>query len=171
MKIVLGLGSNLGDRWTYLRAATAALRALPRLQLMGVSGVYETPPWGVKEGETPPAPYLNACVLLKADAGWSAEAMLGACLGIEAALGRERDASNQYAARCIDIDLLLASSGEALLTLNSAQLTLPHPRFALRAFALKPAIELWPHPQLLAWIASREVQADAASVRLLEGRL
>ena len=167
MKIILSLGSNLGDRWAYLRAAVAALKQVPHVQVLAVSGVYETPPWG--DSSVPAPPYLNACALL--DAACTADVVLGACLGIEAALGRQRDSANPYAPRMIDLDVLFACEGEFVAVQNDKQLTLPHPRLAQRAFALKPAIALWSHPQLQAWFARPEVQADAAAVRLLEGNL
>ena len=58
--------------------------------------------------------------------------MLGACLGIEAAFGRERPFKN--APRILDIDLLLYEGA----TMNESELTLPHPRIQERAFVLIP---------------------------------
>ncbi len=40
----LSLGSNLGDRLAYLRAAVAALGRGPSMALVGTSEVYETEP-------------------------------------------------------------------------------------------------------------------------------
>ena len=55
-RAILSLGSNLGDRWAYLRGAVEQLGDAVVL----ASGVYETPPWG--DAEQPP--YLNAVVLV-----------------------------------------------------------------------------------------------------------
>jgi 2-amino-4-hydroxy-6-hydroxymethyldihydropteridine diphosphokinase len=86
--------------------------------------------------------------------------VLGVCLGIESAMGRSRALENQFAPRTIDIDVLFA--GDAVS--EAPHLYVPHPRLHLRAFALKPALALWPHPQLLAWFELPAVQHDAAQV-------
>jgi hypothetical protein len=75
----------------------------------------------------------------------SPRAMLGACLGVEAAIGRVRTFRN--APRVIDIDLLLAQDYEEA----SPELTVPHPRMTERAFVLCPLQELWESGQLAAF--------------------
>ncbi len=154
MNILIGLGSNLGDKLVNLRAAVAALKATPNISAVQCSPVYETPPWGAAGS---PA-FLNACALIKTTL--PLDAVLGVCLGIEAAQGRARDTQNQFAPRVIDLDVLFA--GEA--TSQAPHLYVPHPRLHLRAFALKPALDLWSHPQLQAWYALPTVQNDAADV-------
>ncbi len=57
-RVFLSLGSNLGDRLAYLRAALEALGEGPSITLVGTSRVYETEPVEVEE-EQPD--YLN-CV-------------------------------------------------------------------------------------------------------------
>lgn len=171
MKVILGLGSNLGDRWAHLSAALAAIRCLPHCEVLAVSAVYETPPWGGLEGEPVSPAYLNACVLI--DTALPPLGVLGACLGVEAALGRVRVAAQPFAPRTIDVDMLFAGEGEgeAVLSVDTPCLVLPHPRLSLRAFALKPAVSVWQHPQLLAWVAQPSVQHDAVHVRALPGEL
>ncbi len=177
MQVLLSLGSNLGNesggtsdgRWAHLRAAAAALRALPEVHALAFSPIYETPPWGDVVGGLPSPAYLNACALLQTTL--PPAALLGACLGIEAALGRQRNAAHQFAPRTIDLDVLFAVQDGIIVQLNDAYLTLPHPRLAQRAFALKPALQLWAHPQLQAWFAQPDVQADALSVVECEGKL
>lgn len=169
MNIIIGLGSNLGDRLAYLQAALAALHCVPRMKVLASSPVYETPPWGDAGVLEPMPAYLNACVLLRTELPLAA--VLGVCLGIESALGRRRDAAQPYAARTIDLDLLFAGQAEQVLRCHEAYLTVPHPRLALRAFALKPAIAVWPHPQLLAWMTQPAVQAELADVLEFAGVL
>lgn len=152
--ILLGLGSNLGDKLANLRAAVAAIQATPNIASVQCSPVYETPPWGAAGS---PA-FLNAAALIKT--ALPLDAVLGMCLGIEAAQGRARDAQNQFAPRIIDIDVLFAGDASS----QAPHLYVPHPRLHLRAFALKPALDVWPHPQLQAWYALPTVQADAAQV-------
>ncbi len=152
--VLLGLGSNMGDKLAHLRAALAALKATPLIASVKASPVYETPPWGAAGS---PA-FLNACLLVKTTL--PLDAVLGVCLGIESAMGRNRDTQNQFAPRTIDIDVLFAGD----LVSNAPHLYVPHPRLHLRAFALKPALELWPHPQLQAWYELPTVQLEAAQV-------
>ena len=81
-RVVLGLGTNLGDRRENLRAALAALSHLPKTEVENVSSVWQTAPFDVPDEQQD---YWNICVLLKTEL--SPSAVLGACLGIEAAIG------------------------------------------------------------------------------------
>jgi 2-amino-4-hydroxy-6-hydroxymethyldihydropteridine diphosphokinase len=67
----------------------------------------------------------------------SPRALLGACLGIEAAMGRRRGIKHD--SRTIDIDLLVYEG----VTSSDAELTLPHPQILKRAFVLVPLSELF----------------------------
>jgi 2-amino-4-hydroxy-6-hydroxymethyldihydropteridine diphosphokinase len=127
----LGIGSNLGDRLESLNRAVAALGNLPGTRILALSKVYETDPVGYAEQPC----FLNAALRLETEL--SPAALLGACLGIEAALGRKRNFTN--GPRAIDIDLLLY---EGVASAN-AELTLPHPRMLERAFVLVPLADLY----------------------------
>jgi 2-amino-4-hydroxy-6-hydroxymethyldihydropteridine diphosphokinase len=111
----VSLGSNLGDRLGYLRAAVAALRRGPRMRVTGTSKVYETAPVEV-EDEQPD--YLNCVVEL--ECGLPPFELLRYCQGIEAALGREH--KGEKAPRTVDIDVLLF--GEE--TIEEPELRVPH---------------------------------------------
>ena len=100
IRAFLSLGSNLGDRLKYLRAAVHALGLGPSLELVGVSKVYETAPVGVV-GDQPD--YLNCVVEVSCDL--PAVELLRYCQGVEAGLGRER--KGERAPRTVDIDVLL----------------------------------------------------------------
>jgi 2-amino-4-hydroxy-6-hydroxymethyldihydropteridine diphosphokinase len=126
----LSLGSNLGDRLGYLRAATDALGRGPRTRLVATSKVYETVPVEV-EGEQ--SYYLNCVVEL--ECGLPATDLLRYCQGIEAALGRER--KGEKAPRTLDVDVLLFGNE----TIVEPDLTLPHPGVT-RAFNLKALADL-----------------------------
>ena len=130
---VIGLGSNLGDSGETFKKAIEALAALPHTEVLRCSSLYRTPPVEV-EDEQPD--YLNQCVWLQTDL--SPHALLGACLGIEAAMGRRR--VRWHGARCLDLDLLLYE-GE---TADTEELYLPHPGLLNRAFVLVPLQELFP---------------------------
>ena len=113
-----------------LRAAVVALAKIAHLRR--VSRVYETAPVG---GPSQPD-YLNAAALLRFEG--DPEGLLEALQGIELGLGRQR--TERWAARTIDLDVLWIEG----LALESERLTVPHPRLATRAFALRPLIDLVP---------------------------
>ena len=129
----IGFGANLGDPFATLSRAQEALAALPETRLLACSSCYRSTPLGVIG---PHPDYINAVIAL--DTGLSPQALLDALLSIEFAHGRRRTAP--LAPRHIDLDLLL--HGEAAL--QSATLTLPHPRLHQRAFVLLPLAEIAP---------------------------
>ena len=112
-RAVLGLGTNLGDRGRNLAAAVEALGRLPETAVARVSSVWQTAPFDVPDEQQD---YWNICVLL--ETGLSPRALLGACLGIEAALGRVR--RTYHGARTIDLDLLLYEGAACALRLINA---------------------------------------------------
>lgn len=131
-RVFLSLGSNLGDRFAYLRAVIGALDRGPSMKLRGVSKVYETAPVEVEDDQPL---YLN-CVA-KLDCGLPAVELLRYCQGIEAALGRER--KGEKAPRTVDVDVLLF--GEEVM--ERPDLVVPHPGIA-RAFNLRGLADLDP---------------------------
>ncbi len=137
-RAVLGLGANLGDRGENLRAAIEALGRLPGTAVERVSGVWQTAPFDVPDVQQD---YWNLCALL--NTALSPHALLGACLGIEAALGRVR--RTYHGARVIDIDLLLYEG----VACTGEELTVPHPGVLARAFVLFPLRELFPQEEAL----------------------
>ncbi len=128
----LSLGSNLGDRLGYLRAAVEALGRGPLLEVRGVSKVYETAPVEV-EGEQPD--YLNCVVEVQCEV--SAIELLRFCQGVEAVLGRT--GKGDRLPRTVDIDILLF--GEKVV--EGPYLIVPHPGI-LRAFNLVAIADLAP---------------------------
>lgn len=134
----VALGANEGDRADNLRRALAALGRLPDTRVERVSSVYETDPQEI----------LDQPLFLNAVAGISStlcpRCLLGALLGIEAALGRRRTV--RYGPRLIDLDLLIADDE---IIRDPPALIVPHPRLAERAFVLVPFAEIAPtavHP-------------------------
>jgi len=103
---------------------------LPNTSVEKVSNIYETEPWGLKEQPN----FLNGVIKLNTEL--SPNALLGALLGIEAAIGRVREIKN--GPRVLDLDLLVYDN----VTMNTPELVLPHPFMLEREFVLKPLTEL-----------------------------
>lgn len=127
----VGLGANLGDAQGALATALRALAALPGTRVAAVSSIYRTAP--IDSGGPD---YLNAVAAL--DTSLEPEALLRALLAIEAAHGRQRPYQN--APRTLDLDLLLHGQHQV----DTPTLVLPHPRLHLRAFVLRPLLEIAP---------------------------
>lgn len=131
-RALIGLGANLGDREQTLDGAVT--------QLAGSSGTltarsswHETAPVSGPAGQ--PC-FVNGAALLETEL--AAPVLLRTLQTIENELGRQR--SERWAARTIDLDLLLYDN----LVLDTPELTLPHPRMAFRRFVLQPAAEIAP---------------------------
>jgi len=139
-RALLSLGSNLGDRLGNLRDAVAGLADV----LVVTSGVYETPPWG--DPDQPP--YLNAAALVMGD-GVTADDWLARAQELERRAGRERDPTRPYGPRTLDVDVIMVWTEDGLPVVSSDPvLTLPHPRAHLRAFVLRPWLDIQPYAQL-----------------------
>lgn len=137
----LSLGSNQGDRRGYLDAAVRRLRATPGVRVVAVSPYYESAPHG--EGYEGLPAFLNAAAAVAVEL--APQSLLRLLLEIEHQFGRTRPTPRS--ARTLDLDLLLY--GEQVW--DDAELTLPHPRLAERAFVLVPLADIAPdaaHPTL-----------------------
>ena len=138
-RVVVALGSNLGERLTALQGAVGALADTPDVWLTSVSDVYETDPVDAPEESEP---YLNAVVLL--DTTLPAHRLMERALAVEVAFDRERsDVRN--APRTLDVDLIQVGDRRA----DDDLLRLPHPRAHERGFVLKPWHDLEPDAVLL----------------------
>jgi|SRR5579862_2724112 len=136
----IGLGSNLGDRQSFLDKAVSALQEHDHLAVQQVSTYYETDPVG---GPTDAPLFLNAVVEIETDL--EPQQLLEVLLDIEQRLGRVRREKNEP--RNIDLDLLLYDD----LIQDDPDLTIPHPRMHERSFVLEPIAEIAPdvvHPVL-----------------------
>jgi 2-amino-4-hydroxy-6-hydroxymethyldihydropteridine diphosphokinase len=128
----VGLGSNLGDRESTLRAAVGRLGGLPQTEVVAVSSFRNTEPVGYVDQPR----FLNGAVEL--ETGLSARMLLGGLLELERAFGRDRNAAPPRGPRTLDLDLLLY--GEEVI--DEPGLEVPHPRIQERAFVLEPLAEL-----------------------------
>lgn len=136
-KVVYMLGSNLGDRLDNLQGAVDELAATPDVIIVDVSSVYETEAVG---GPADNPPFLNAAVV--AETTLEPRTLLERALAIEDAFDRVREEAN--GPRTLDVDLLVVGN----TVLDSAELTLPHPRAHQRAFVLVPWAEIDPAAEI-----------------------
>ena len=136
-RVVLSIGSNLGDRLARLQSAVDAFGDA----LRAVSPVYETDAWGgVEQG-----PFLNA-VIIADDPGRDAHAWLRRAQAIESENQRVRE--QKWGPRTLDIDLVCASGPAGDVVCRDADLTLPHPFAHERAFVLMPWLDVDPAAEL-----------------------
>lgn len=134
MRVVIGVGGNLGDRWANQERAIERVASLPYVRSLRRSPFYETDPVG---GPDQPD-FLNGAVLLEMSA-FDAVAMVDDLLAIERALGRVRGAERN-GPRVIDLDILWADG----VVSTDPRALVPHPRLPDRAFALAPLVDLAP---------------------------
>jgi 2-amino-4-hydroxy-6-hydroxymethyldihydropteridine diphosphokinase len=130
----VGLGSNLGDRESTLRAAIGRLRGLRDTEVLHVSTLRNTEPVGFVDQPR----FLNGVVELQT--ALSARMLLGALLELERAFGRDRSTVRPQGPRTLDLDLLLYGNE----TISEQGLEVPHPRLHERKFVLEPLAELDP---------------------------
>jgi len=158
-RVVLALGTNLGDRLGTLQGCVQAIGGLPDTDVLAVSPVYETVPVG---GPAQPD-YLNAVLI--ASTGLRPGELLEAAHRIEADFGRAR--AGRFGPRTLDIDII-SYAGEVS---TDPVLTLPHPRAHERAFVLAPWHDIDAHAELPGRGPVRDLLAglDGRGVRRVPG--
>ncbi|QFZ16338.1 2-amino-4-hydroxy-6-hydroxymethyldihydropteridine diphosphokinase [Saccharothrix syringae] len=127
-RAVLSIGSNLGDRLGYLRMAVAGFAA----ELVAVSPVYETAPWGVTDQDD----FLNAVLVVSGDLdewGWLRRGQ-----ALEEASGRVRE--RRWGPRTLDVDVVTVDGVRS----TDPALLLPHPGAFERATVLVPWLDVEP---------------------------
>ncbi|GAB3370843.1 2-amino-4-hydroxy-6-hydroxymethyldihydropteridine diphosphokinase [Azotobacter armeniacus] len=132
-RVYIGLGSNLAGPTEQLRAALAALQALPRTRLVAVSSLYDSEPLGPADQPC----YVNAVAAL--DSTLEPLELLDALQAIEREQGRVRKAE-RWGARTLDLDILLFGNRQ----LHGERLTVPHYHLQARPFVLYPLAEIAP---------------------------
>lgn len=130
-RVVLSMGSNVGDRAAHLQQGIAAVSRFPGTRVVAVSPVYETRAVGPAQPD-----FLNLVVI--ADTALKSLELLRFTQRAEGAAGRPPDHSP--GPRPLDIDLITAGDE----TTDSDRLTLPHPRAHEREFVLRPWLDVEP---------------------------
>lgn len=132
--LYLSLGTNMGDRPKNLSQAMELI-AREVGTVVAASDVIETEPWGFDSGNA----FLN--MVTKVETKLKPLQVLHTTQDIEKRLGRsEKSVNGVYHDRIIDIDLLMYDD----LTMNTPQLTLPHPLMRQRPFVMEPLSQIAP---------------------------
>ena len=147
-RVYLSLGGNLGDPSTAMGTALRLLDADATTDVIAVSSLYRTPPWGKRDQPE----FLNACAELST--GRSPRSLLERCLTLEQRLERVRE--ERWGPRLIDIDILLFGNR----AIHLPGLDVPHVRMLERAFVLVPLLEIAP----TLYVGGRSVTAHLEGV-------
>lgn len=129
-RVYIGIGSNLEKPLEQLKAAVAALRAIPSTQFRAISNIYQTAPIG-PAGQPD---YTNAAALLETKL--TPEALLDELQKIELQQGRVRGI--RWGARTLDLDIILYAG----MTIRTARLSVPHIEMENRNFVLIPLSDI-----------------------------
>lgn len=135
LQVLIGLGSNQGDKEKNIRRGVQSISSLDGIEQLAVSSNYYTQPLGEKEQSW----FVNSVALYRVDRNkWSAINLLHSLLIIEAELGRIRE--KKWGPRVIDLDLLTFGD----LCVHDDELCIPHPQMHKRAFVLIPIKDICP---------------------------
>ena len=139
--VYLSLGSNLGDRISYIQQANMQLNSTDGIDVIRTSAFYETEPYNMQSKNW----FVNAAIEIKTSL--TPHELLAVCQRIEKQLGRKRSEIGVYEDRTIDIDILFYKKE----IISDDDLVIPHQFLHQRAFVLVPLLELIPdfeHPVL-----------------------
>jgi len=134
-RYLIAVGSNLGDRQSWIARATELFDASGIGRIEQQSTLIETTAVGGPQGQ---GDFLNGAWVVASDFG--PHQLLMELQRIECACGRVRTV--HWGPRTIDLDLILRDDG---VEVQSPILTLPHPCFIERPFVLKPILEIAAH--------------------------
>ncbi len=159
VRVIIGLGGNLGDP---PRSFAAALTALAlEYRVLSRSSLYRSDPVG------PPQPrYWNAAAVI--ESGGPLLALLARCKTLEDVAGRRRGGV-RWSPRPLDLDLLMADGAVH----RGPRLHVPHPRLRERAFAAVPGAEVapeWVHPHVGVSLAELARSLPSAGLERLAER-
>ena len=138
-KVILSIGSNMGDKEAYLNNAIDSLYDDVNCRVNVVSNYIETEPYGPVEQDN----FLNGC--LEIETLYSPKELLKKVNQIEAESGRTRDI--HWGPRTLDIDIVFY--GDEIV--DEPDLKIPHVEMHKRLFVLEPLKQIapyWKHPIL-----------------------
>ena len=129
-EVVISLGSNKGDRHSFLNDAMTKMKKLGKI--LSISPLY----WSSAYGFTDQPDFYNAVIILETDI--SPESLLKDLKRIELDVGRTE--TFRWGPREIDLDIILYEQ----VQLHKHELSIPHPDFQNRIFVLKPLADIAP---------------------------
>lgn len=135
---ILSIGSNQGDREAHITSAIEYIHNYIAT-VIKVSVLYETPAWGFAGND-----FYNCAIMVHTYK--KTQQLLDALLVAEINAGRVRTDAVGYQSRTLDIDII-AFNREIIQT---AALTVPHPKLQDRNFVLYPLRDVapgWIHPE------------------------
>ncbi|WP_297851578.1 2-amino-4-hydroxy-6-hydroxymethyldihydropteridine diphosphokinase [uncultured Corynebacterium sp.] len=130
MRAVLSTGSNMEDS----RAHLAAVEKDFADELIAASRVYRTAPWGGVEQDD----FLNQTLIVEVTQ--TPHELLARCQRLEQEAHRVREV--RWGPRTLDVDIVALYEDGEEITVDTPDLTVPHPRAHERAFVLVPWVEL-----------------------------
>ena len=133
-RALIALGGNVGDVRATFDKAIANIRGMAQGILLARSSDYATPPWGNVEQDR----FVNACI--EVETALDPHALLFTLHRIEKRFGRDRAHEQRWGPRTLDLDLIAYDE----MSIDTPDLTLPHPRLFERAFVLVPLAEIAP---------------------------
>lgn len=137
MLYYLCLGSNLGEREKTLRAALEHIEQQVG-KVLRCSSFYYSEPWGFESENG----FCNLCCAVESTL--CPIDVLNRTQSIERQLGRtEKSENGHYSDRIIDIDIILVfDKNNHPLSINTSELTIPHPLWEQRDFVRIPLREI-----------------------------
>ena len=128
-KIILSLGSNIGDRKSNLETAINQINKFSAIKK--ISSIYESEPILLKDQDN----FYN--LVLEIDYKKSVIELLQSTKDVERRMGRKKTV--KYGPRIIDIDIVFFNNK----IVNSKDLVIPHYDWSNRVFVVKPLSELF----------------------------
>ncbi|UCF63600.1 MAG: 2-amino-4-hydroxy-6-hydroxymethyldihydropteridine diphosphokinase [bacterium] len=129
-KVFISLGSNKGDRQSFLIKAVTKMKQLGNF--LSVSPLYRSSAYGF----TDQPDFYNAVIIM--DTEIPPQSLLKDLKEIELAVGRIE--TFHWGPREIDLDIILYEQ----MQLHNSELSIPHPDFQNRIFVLKPLADIAP---------------------------
>jgi len=129
-KVLIALGSNLGDRVEQVNRALEEIDAIEDTHLVATSRLYESKPWGDADQDN----FINAACLI--ESSQTPDQLLKHLQYVECKLGKK--VIRKWGPRKIDLDMLDYEGFKS----ESSDLELPHPRVKDRPFVLRPIHDL-----------------------------
>ena len=128
-KIILSLGSNIGDKKSNLETAINQINQFSTIKK--ISSIYESDPVLLKDQDN----FFN--LVLEIDYKKTVIELLETTKDVERRMGRKKTV--KYGPRIIDIDIVFFNNQ----IVNSKDLVIPHYDWSNRVFVVKPLSELF----------------------------